>query len=217
MNSRFTKKIQKKNPNNQLEPINDPVFYLNQKTHHLDSLKLHNQFKKETWENIIEPNLKNNCLSIFSANGSISKIDSIKFKSLDFLKIHRRIINRPKRKKLINQYKILKSLWNCTSKVQLMHIFNDISPIWKKFLKFYLSRCFILHLIIRQLKKISELMRHRQNLFDSINEPELLVKKINFSNNLIKNFSKGVSNFIIMFYDELIRENLIPLPTNEEN
>ena len=91
-----------------------------------------------------------------------------------------------------------------------MQIFEQVDSQWKNFIKFYLTRCLIFHLSIRQLKNVSELMRHRQNLFDSLHEPELLISKINFSNNLIKNFCKGISNYVIMFYDDLIEQKMIP-------
>lgn len=155
--------------------------------------------------------------SQFFKKKQIGSFRYLKLDSFNSIKMHRRIINRQKRKKLIKQYGILKLFWNCTSKVQLMQIFQQMTLKWKKFLKFYLSRCLIFHLTIRQLKNVSELMRHRQNLYDCVNEPELLVSKINFSNNLIKNFCKGVSNFFIMFYDELVANQMIPSLKSKQN
>jgi hypothetical protein len=152
----------------------------------------------------------NHSKSKLSKNRPIGNFKYLKLESINTIKLHRRIISRQKRKKLIREYGILKLFWNCTSKVQLMQIFEQMTLVWKKFLQFYLSRCLIFHLTIRQLKNVSELMRHRQNLYDCVNEPELLVSKINFSNNLIKNFCKGLSNFFIMFYDELVANKMIP-------
>ena len=140
---------------------------------------------------------------------SVNNFNSLKKQNFDSLKDHRRKINQKKRKKLIKESKILKLFWNCTSKIQLMHIFKIMSKKWKEFLRYYLGPSFIFHLAIRQLKNVSELMSHRQNLFDSLNEPELLITKINFTNNLIKNFCKGVANFVIMFYEDLVKQKMI--------
>ena len=114
-----------------------------------------------------------------------SDFSSLKKKHFNTLKKHRRKITREKRRKIIGQYPILKLFWNCTSKMKLMKIFNQLNKVWKNFVTFYLERCFIVHLSIRQLKDVSELMRHRQNLYGCLNDPELLLNRIYFKNNLI--------------------------------
>ena len=137
-------------------------------------------------------------------------LNKLKQKHFNTLKKHRRKITRKKRRKLIGQYPILKLFWNCTSKMKLMRIFNQLNKIWKNFVTFYLERCYIIHLSIRQLKDVSELMRYRQNLYDSLKDPQLLLNRVHFKNNLIKNFCKGLSNFFVTFYEELISEKMIP-------
>ena len=79
-------------------------------------------------------------------------LNKLKQKHFNTLKKHRRKITRKKRRKLIGQYPILKLFWNCTSKMKLMRIFNQLNKIWKNFVTFYLERCYIIHLSIRQLK-----------------------------------------------------------------
>jgi hypothetical protein len=128
------------------------------------------------------------------------------------LKNARRITNRQKRSTLLKQYPFLRSLSNCNSKIQMKAIFLSLTPKWKGFLRFYLSKCFIYHLFIRQIKNLKLLMQCRNRLFDAIDDPKLINSKLPFTSNLVKNFCKGVSNFVVMFHDELKKEKIIPSP-----
>lgn len=126
------------------------------------------------------------------------------------LKYARRITNRSKRIKLIKAYPFLKALSNCNSKIQMKTIFVSLTPQWKRFLRFYLSKCFIYHLFIRQIKNLKLLMQCRNRLFEALDDPEMINSKLPFTSNLVKNFCKGVSNFVVMFYEELRKEGIIP-------
>ena len=187
----------------------------------LDNINNSNNFNLKTLKAKHNKNLFKNEINLKLKSFFKKKIninfDKLKEKNMKLLKTLRRIIGREKRKKILKEYPILRLFWNCTSKIQLMQIFEQVDSKWKNFIKFYLTRCLIFHLSIRQLKNVSELMRHRQNLFDSLHEPELLKSKINFKNNLIKNFCKGISNYVIMFYDDLIEQKMIPLILTCEN
>ena len=168
-------------------------------------------------ENTFKNNLKKKSNYLFFQKKVNINFDYLKEKNFKTLKTYRKIIGREKRKKLLKKYLILRLLWNCTSKIKLMQIFEQINSKWKKFIKFYLGRCLIFHLSIRQLKNVSEIMRHRQNLYDSIENPQLLINQFNFTNNLIKNFCKGISNSVIMFYDDLIKNKMIPIVSSSLN
>ena len=137
-----------------------------------------------------------------------------RFKETISTKCIRRITNRNRRKRLMREYPFLLALSKCNSKMQMKTIFTQLSPHWKRFLRFYLSRCFILHLFIRQIKNLKQLMQSREQLFQALDEPELVSTALPFTSNLVKNFCKGVSNFVVMFYDELLRQELIPPPIN---
>jgi hypothetical protein len=72
-----------------------------------------------------------------------------------------------------------------------------------------MERCFLVHLHLRQIKDFYELMQHRQNIYDALEDPESLEQGVNFANNLVKNFCKGLVNFIVMFFEELIECNML--------
>lgn len=132
--------------------------------------------------------------------------------SEEAFKKNRRITKRKKRKGLIGMYPVLATLSRCNSKIKMLKIFKSLTSPWKRFIRNYMSKCFIYHLHIRQIKNFGELMRQRQNLYDALDDPEILMEKINFSNNLVKNFCKGISNFAVMFYEELLEQGLLPPP-----
>ena len=125
------------------------------------------------------------------------------------LKHLRKNIMREEKKKILLKYPLLNRFSKCNSKVGLIRIFHNLSEKWKRLIKMYMERCFITHLHIRQMKDFSELMSQRQNIYEALDYPELLISKINFGNNLVKNFCKGLTNFVVMFLDELIKEGFI--------
>lgn len=137
-----------------------------------------------------------------------------RFKEAISKKCIRRITNRNRRQRLMKEYPFLFALSKCNSKVQMKTLFKQLSPKWKSFLQFYLSRCFIFHLFIRQIKNLKLLMRCREELFQALDQPEIVSTSLPFTSNLVKNFCKGVSNFVVMFYDELLEQRLIPKPIN---
>ena len=125
----------------------------------------------------------------------------------------RRKTNREMRKSIIQTCDVIRQFNICNSKLKIYSLFKNLNPKWQNFIKKYLSEWFILHLHVRQIKDFSGLMQQRQNLFEAIDHPEVIMEKITFNNNLIKNFCKGVINFIFMFYDELIKYDLIETQT----
>jgi hypothetical protein len=132
--------------------------------------------------------------------------------------IHLRpIINRKKRRDIIRKYPLIGSLSKCNSKIKLLNIFKLLTPEWKLFIKFYMSRCFLFHLQIRQIKNTKELLQQRQNLYDALDDPDIIFLKITFSNNLVKNFCKGILNFFVMFQEQLLKNKMIPPPKKLAN
>lgn len=121
-------------------------------------------------------------------------------------------INRKMRTRVLHQYPILKKIAKCNAKMQLVKIFSSLSRRWKKLIRCYLERCFLMHLHLRQIKQIGELMRNRQNIYDALEDPELLNNQVNFGNNLVKNFCKGLANFVIRFVNELVSEGMLSQP-----
>lgn len=183
---------------------NDTIANENQSENSENSVTHINKNKKS--EKKIHGCLQNlNKITIFKNTKNISDNQN----KIDF-KHFRKVTNRKKRKSLKRKYPFINLLSKCNSKIKMFHIFKEISSEWKSFLKLYLTNWFILHLHVRQIKNISDLMKHRQNIFNSLDDPELLITKLNFSNNLIKNFFKGISNFFVMFYDELVEFFMIP-------
>ena len=130
-------------------------------------------------------------------------------KNMENLKMFRPNFSRNKRKKILKIYPMLKRIACCNSKTELIKIFTNLSARWKKLVKKYMERCFLIHLHLRQIKNFSELMQQRQNIYDALDDPSILENGVNFANNLVKNFCKGITNFVVMFYDELKEYQLL--------
>lgn len=118
-------------------------------------------------------------------------------------------LSRSKRTRVLYEYPILRKIAECNAKLQLVKIFHTLSTKWKRLIRAYLEKSFVMHLHLRQIKNIRELLRHRQNIYDALEDPEILNNKVNFGNNLVKNFCKGLANFVIRFVDELVRDGLL--------
>lgn len=143
---------------------------------------------------------------------SQNKYDAHKFnffKPFNF-RPFRKVIIRKKRQKILGKYPFLYSLYICKSKSKMIQILRFIQLEWKHFLIFYLTRCFTLHLLIRQIKNYRILLRYRQTLLNALDNPDLINQYLPFSSNLIKNFCKGVCNFVFMFFDGLVVNGFIP-------
>ena len=125
-------------------------------------------------------------------------------KQIKKLKHFRPIMSRNKRRKILKVYPMIKRISKCNSKTELIKIFTSLTKKWKKLIKKYMERCFLIHLHLRQIKDFSELMHHRQNIYNALDDPIILESRVNFANNLVKNFCKGLTNYIVMFFDELI-------------
>lgn len=127
-----------------------------------------------------------------------------KKKKLENIKKLRKTMKRSKRKKIIRQYSFLNQISKCNSKIGLFHIFVSLTTDWKRLLKNYMERAFLFHLHIRQIKDFAELMSQRQNIYEAIDFPDILNTRVNFKNNLVKNFCKGFLSFVVIYSEELI-------------
>lgn len=122
---------------------------------------------------------------------------------------YRKIVNRNTRAQLLQENTHLKQISNCNSRVILSKIFQRINKKMKFLLEKYVKDWMIYHLHIRQIKQFDQLMRHRQILFESIEDPSLLIDGPVFENNLIKNFCKGFVHFVAMYKNELATNDLL--------
>ena len=122
----------------------------------------------------------------------------------------RKITSRKQRQRVLRKYVFLQRFFNCKSKTQMVTLFMSIPESWKPFLTFYLSRCFVMHLLVRQIKKYQVLFRYRQTLLEALDNPDLIKNCLPFTSNLIKNFCKGLCNFVFMFYEDLVDNGFIP-------
>ena len=122
----------------------------------------------------------------------------------------RKITSRRQRQNILKKYSFLRDLFMCKSKSKMHQIFMSIPTEWKEFLTFYFTKCLTKHLLIRQIKDYRILLRYRQTLFEAIENPDLIKDSLPFTSNLVKNFCKGVCNFVVMFYRDLAKNSLIP-------
>lgn len=122
----------------------------------------------------------------------------------------RPIMNRFKRRLILNKYPPLARLFHCSSKNKFSEILTHLPETFKRLIREYIKRCFILHLHLRQIKEFKGLMARRQIILEVIDQPDLLKGNMNFANNLVKNFCKGVVNFVVLFHEELREEGFLP-------
>lgn len=104
---------------------------------------------------------------------------------------------------------LLTKFQKCNSKIELSRIFRGLSKKWKNFLQFYLSNCYIHHLHLRQIQDIQQLLKNRDVILRAIQKPDILLLSVQFENNLVKNFCKGLVSFICSFYECIIENNLL--------
>lgn len=128
-------------------------------------------------------------------------------KDIKNLKMFRPITSRNERRKIINSHSVIERISKCNSKIELFRIFSGLSVKWKQLIKHYLERCFLIHLHLRQIKDFSELMQQRQNIYDAVDDPLILEDRVRLANNLVKNFCKGFTNFVVIFYKQLKRDD----------
>ena len=119
-------------------------------------------------------------------------------------------VNRKKRRQIFKDHPHIMRLFYCTSKYKLQKILFELPFHIKRLLRNYLSRSFIFHLHMRPINNISKLLLQRQVIYKAILNPEFLSGNKSFANNLVKNFCKGMVNFIVLFFDELVKEGYFP-------
>lgn len=99
----------------------------------------------------------------------------------------------------------MRKIYKCTSKYQFKNILYELPTRVKNFLLEYIEKCFIIHLHLRPLNNKINIMTHREVIFRAISDPEILNGNMKFANNLVKNFCKGVINFVVLFFDDLVK------------
>lgn len=127
-------------------------------------------------------------------------------KNIEILKEFRPITSRNKRRQILKSHSVIERISKCNSKVELVKIFSELTSKWKRLIKNYMERCFLIHLHLRQIKDFSELMQQRQNIYDALDDPFILEDRVRLANNLVKNFCKGLTSFLVIFYQQLTRD-----------
>ena len=138
-----------------------------------------------------------------------SKIHNFNLKNNQYSKFNF-CIKRKTRKYVIEKYLTLNKILFCNSKNDLIKIINSLNLKWKKLIRNYISGFFLYHLHIRQVKDVPLLMKNRECFYKSITTPEILKKNTKLTNNIIKNFCKGFVNYILIFFQSLLKSNLLP-------
>jgi hypothetical protein len=124
--------------------------------------------------------------------------------------------DRKMRKRLFRKNKDLKSLYYSHSKWEFREVLLKLPTRYKSFLKMYICKWFVEHLHLRPIKNIPEYLSKRQVLYEVIDEPNLLTRKRSFPNNLVKNFCRGVINFIVVFREDLIANGFLVLDSEKK-
>lgn len=112
-------------------------------------------------------------------------------------------LNRKRRQYLLVKNNHLQKIYYSTSKHKFIKILMELPQKYKMFLKKYLRDWFIFHIHMRPIENIRKVLAKRTVLYDAIDDPRILKSKKGFPNNLIKNFSRGVVNFIVIYENEL--------------
>ena len=91
----------------------------------------------------------------------------------------------------------LRKLKKCSTKYSFKNLLIETSLLFKKILIFYMQECFFFDLYSRRLLCKNYLMSRRNLLYRIIENPSALDSDCHFNNNILKNFCKGMANFII--------------------
>jgi hypothetical protein len=75
---------------------------------------------------------------------------------------------------------------------------------------------YIIHLHVRQIKQFSKLMNYRWLFYEAIDDPGVFKSNTSVGNNIIKNYCKGVVNFVCLFRHELKECGLLDLDFGDE-
>ena len=159
-----------------------------------------NLFQK-TVEPLTLPNSNHSSLKCLQKTSSRTSNKNIKKQSGEESNIF--CINRKLRKQVLKDYPILKKFYFCSSKGGLIKIINNLPTQWKTLIKMYLRRFFLIHVHLRKMKNESEFKSYRTLFYEMLNDTELLKKNNKINNNIVKNFSKGIVNFVLMYYNQL--------------
>ena len=116
-------------------------------------------------------------------------------------------IKRELRSYVLSNYPIVKQIYYCSSKAQMIGILNKLNTYWKELLKVYLSRFFLLHVHLRRRKNAKDFIKFRQLFFEMIDDSSILERQNHVHNNLIKNLCKGIVNFLLVYFDFLRDSN----------
>lgn len=124
-------------------------------------------------------------------------------KTIEKLKKYRPRMNQKKRRIILRLHPWFSRLFNCSSKTNLISVLSVLPGPYRNFVKLYLRRFFLMHVHLRQIKNLFQLMSHRQSIYNAVDQPEILRGNMKFKNNMVKNFCKGVVNFVVLFYEDL--------------
>ena len=112
-------------------------------------------------------------------------------------------VHRAQRKKALEKSPLLMRIYHCNSKTQLKHIFDNLPEQWRKLLRNYLSSFFLYHVSIRSMKNSSVFISFRQVFYDALDDSSILDSHHKLQNNIVKNFCKGIVNFMVFFGHDL--------------
>lgn len=157
--------------------------------------------------NLFPNKLKNIQINKLKNENMLSKM----FDKIKYVKRFKRPTPHSKREKIFKKYNFLNQMNHCNTKFKIVHIFHNLSNKWKSLLENYLERVFLMHLHLRHIKDFSDLMSNRHVLYESIQNPDILLERFTLGNNVIKNFCKGFVSFILMFHDDLVKHNFITI------
>ena len=123
-------------------------------------------------------------------------------------------ITRAKRNRILHNHIYFRKLYKCTSKYNFRNILISLPEKYKLLIKKYIRDFFLIHIHLRPIGDVSQLMLRRNAFYEAVSEPESLIGNKSFANNLIKNFCRGMVNFFMIFYDQMIGLKMIPRSEN---
>jgi hypothetical protein len=112
-------------------------------------------------------------------------------------------LNTNKVGKLHSDFEKLKQ---CISKKMMYTLLINMNQENTEILLFFMRNCFSVEVLTRKGKSKWNLFRKREFLLKCIEEPETLLFKCNFDNNMIKSFCIGTVNFIDRYKNEILQE-----------
>lgn len=98
-------------------------------------------------------------------------------------------LRRRKLKELLQKNPYLEKLYFCTSKYKFQKILFKLPEHLKLLVRKYMEEWFVLHVHLRPINDIWQLLSQRGVIYKAILDPDILNGNKRFANNLVKNFS----------------------------